>query len=127
MLFHICYQPALFSPSQYCIQDEKQEPRRDSGDQRGVKGEEDVRHRRVSDRERDERDERRERVQRADEETGRNQRRETSKKSESEKSQRHEVGVHFDGLSAVRRRMITSTIHLHNYISNTIKIAIKKQ
>lgn len=71
------------------LQDEKREHRRDSGDHRGVKGEEDVRHRRVGDRERAERDEHRERAPRAEVELGRNRRRETTK--ESEKSHRPEA------------------------------------
>lgn len=73
------------------LQDERREHRRDSGDHRGVKGEEDVRLRRVADRERAERDEHRAKEQRADAEHGRNHRRETTKKWESEKSHRHEA------------------------------------
>lgn len=103
------------------LQDEKREHRRDSGDHRGVKGEEDVRHRHLGDREQDEH---RERAQKANAEPGRNHRRETTKKPEQEKSYKQEakaeVGLRCDGLCAVRRRRGRSFYSSHTEKTSTI-------
>lgn len=97
------------------LQDEQREYKRDSGDHRGVKdvkGDEDVRHRRVGGRERADRDERRERAPWADGEPERNHRRDAAKKSE--KNHKHEVQAevrgHFDGPCAVGEAFINSTL-----------------
>lgn len=77
-----------------------------------LKGEEDVRHRRVGGRERAERDEHRERAPRADVEPERNHRGDAIKKSASEKrgEAQAEVRGHFDGLCAVGEACINPTL-----------------